>query len=131
MPKHVALFLMALSFGVALAACHGSTGVTPTPSPVPSYTPNPDDTHATVEVTIEGSPTPKIPVEISTPNPYPSGRPGTPFKTNYTNKDGYAAFSGLKYDGTYCWVALLGEGKTSSTCASWAIWQTSTITLGN
>jgi hypothetical protein len=130
MPNRISIFLAVLSLGVALAACHGSSSAVPTPSPVPSYTPNPNVKHAVVEVTILGSPTPNIPVSISTPHPYPSGRPGTPFRTNYTNKDGFAAFSGLKPDGFYCWVATLAPGQTSSTCQSWAFWQTSTITLG-
>jgi hypothetical protein len=131
MPNRVPLIaFVVLVFGVALAACHGSSTAPPTPTPLPSFTPNPDIKHAVVEVTIEGSPTPNIPVAISTPHPYPSGRPGTPFKTNKTNKNGFAGFSGLKPDGYYCWVATLAPGQTSSTCQGWAFWQTSTVMIG-
>jgi hypothetical protein len=130
MPNRLAILLALFSLGIALAACHSSTSAVPTPAPSSSFTPNPAIKNATVEVTILGSPTPAIPVEISTPHPYPSGRPGEPFKTNFTNKKGFVGFSGLKPSGTYCWVAILGSGQTSSTCQSWAFWQTTTITLG-
>jgi len=122
--------LFVLSLAAALAACHSSTSMTPTPAPSVSFTPNPNIKHATVEVTILGSPAPKITVDISTPHPYPSGRPGKTFATMVTNKKGLAIFYKLKPDGTYCWVAILGPGQTSSSCQSWTFWQTSTVMLG-
>ncbi len=130
MPNRLAILLALFSLGIALAACNSSTTPAPTPAPSVSFTPDPSIKTATVEVTILGSPTPHIAVEISTPHPYPSGRPGKPFKTNNTNKKGFATFAGLKPSGTYCWVAFVGSGQTSSTCQSWAFWQTSTVILG-
>jgi hypothetical protein len=128
MPKRllIALALVAL----AAAACHSGTSV-PTPSSSPaSPSPNPSITKATILVTINGTPQPKIPVDESTPANPASPRPGKTFETKVTNKKGLAKFDGLKPSKTYCWVALLGSGQTSSECAGWAIWQTGTITLG-
>jgi hypothetical protein len=122
--------LFVLSLAAALAACHGSSGVTPTPAPSTSFTPDPNIKHATVEVTILGTPAPKISVAISTPHPYPSGRPGKAFSTKITNKKGIVIFYDLKPDGTYCWVATLAPGQQSSTCQSWVDWQTTTVMLG-
>jgi hypothetical protein len=130
MPNRVFILLPVLSLAAALAACHGSTSPAPTTAPAVSPTPNQSITHATVEVTILGSPAPMIPVSISTPHPYPSGRPGMPFQTKDTNKKGFVGFDKLKPDGTYCWVATLAPGQTSSSCQSWAFWQTATVTLG-
>jgi len=85
---------------------------------------------ATVYVTINGTPQPRVPVEESTPtNPY-SPRPGKPFVTKNSGKKGYARFSGLNPSKTYCWVAVFGTGFKSSECAGWSVWQTSIIDLG-
>ena len=43
---------------------------------------------------------------------------------------GLAHFNMLDPKKTYCWVAVFGSGHNSSQCASWDIWQTSTILLG-
>jgi hypothetical protein len=130
MLNRVAILVAVLSLAIALPACHGSGGAVPTPAPSTSFTPNPNITHAVVEVTILGSPTPSIIVAISTPHPYPSGRPGAPFQKRYTDKKGYSVFVKLKPDGYYCWVATLAPGQTSSTCQGWQYWQTTTVMLG-
>jgi hypothetical protein len=129
MPKRLMICLAVAA--LAIAACHsyGNPSPTPTGSPV-SPQPNPSVKTARVLVTILGTPTARIPVEESTPRDKQSPRPGTPFETRRTNKNGMARFSHLKPNGVYCWVALLGQGHTSSECASWVIWQTSTIPLG-
>jgi hypothetical protein len=116
---------------LAVAACHSSSSVTPTPSYSPgSGSPNPKIKEAHILVTINGSPKPKIPVMESTPRSTSSPRPGKTFETLYTNAKGKATFTGLKPSKTYCWVAELGSGLTSSQCAGWAVWQTSIIILG-
>ncbi|HEY2475096.1 MAG TPA: hypothetical protein VGI19_09870 [Candidatus Cybelea sp.] len=129
MPKRLMLALAVAALMVA--ACHNNSSVTPTPSSTPvSPSPNPKITKATAEVTIKGTAVPHIPVEISTPANPESPRPGTPFDTRGTNKDGRAHFTGLNYKKTYCWVAVFGSGHNSSECASWAVWQSSIILLG-
>ncbi len=129
MPKRLLLGLAVAA--LVIAACHGSS-TTPTPSSSPlSPSPNPSITKATVQVTVAGTPAPRIPVEESTPKNPESPRPGTPFDTKNTGKKGYARFSGLKPSKTYCWVAIISPSFKSSECAGWPIWQTSTITLGN
>ncbi|HZV76882.1 MAG TPA: hypothetical protein VFF63_03865 [Candidatus Babeliales bacterium] len=128
MPK-VLLLVLAVA-ALAIAACHGSSSSpTPTPSPA-SPSPNPSVSMATILVTINGTPVPKIPVEESTPRVPASPRPGKPFFIKDSGKKGYARFSGLKPSGTYCWVAVFGSGFKSSECAGWAVWQTSIIYLG-
>jgi hypothetical protein len=128
MPKRLMIVLVAAA--LAIAACHNSS-VAPTPSGSPlSPSPNPSVTRATVLVTILGTPAPRIPVQESTPKNTASPRPGTPFETRRTNDKGKAFFSHLKPSKTYCWVAILAPGHTSSECAGWAVWQTSIITLG-
>jgi hypothetical protein len=128
MPKRL-LLVLAVS-ALAIAACHGSS-TTPTPSASPaSPSPNPSITMATVLVTIQGTPHARIPVEESTPTNPTSPRPGTPFITKLTGRKGYARFTDLKPSGTYCWVAVFSPRFKSSECAGWAVWQTSTITLG-
>jgi hypothetical protein len=131
MPKRL---LLALGLAaLAIAACHNGS-VSPSPSFTPlSPSPNPSITKATIEVTLAGTPAPKIPVQISTPlnRNTASARPGTPFETVNTGRKGLARFNHLKPDGTYCWVAIISPSFRSSTCDSWAIWQTSTIILGN
>jgi len=116
---------------LAVAACHNNSSTSPMPSFSPvSSSPNPKITAAHVLVTINGLPKPKIPVEESTPRSTASPRPGTPFETLLTNKQGKVKFTDLKPAKTYCWVANLGSGKKSFECAGWAVWQTSLITLG-
>lgn len=128
MPKRL-LLALALT-ALAVAACHsGSTTPTPSSSPA-SPNPNPSITKATILVTIGGTPAPKIPVEESTPRSTSSPRPGKPFDTQHTGRMGLAHFHGLKPSDTYCWVAIISPSFKSSECAGWAIWQTSTITLG-
>jgi hypothetical protein len=128
MPKRLLLALAAAA--LAIAACHGSS-TTPTPSASPaSPSPNPSITKASVEVTINDTPQPNIPVEESTPKDPNSPRPGTPFDTELTNKKGIAHFYKLNPSKTYCWVAYFSSRFQSSECAGWEIWQTGTITLG-
>ena len=116
---------------LAIAACHNSSSMTPQPSGSPaSPVPNPSVTRATIQVTILGTPAARIPVQESTPKNTASPRPGTPFETRHTNAKGRAFFSHLKPSKTYCWVALLSPGHTSSECAGWSVWQTSIINLG-
>jgi hypothetical protein len=130
MPKYLMVVLAAAAFALSAAACHSSS-MTPQPSGSPaSPSPNPSDTRATILVTILGSPAPRIPVQESTPKNPESPRPGTPFETRRTNSKGKAFFGHLKPSKTYCWVAILAPGHTSSECAGWSIWQTSIITLG-
>jgi hypothetical protein len=129
MPKRLLLVLGVAA--LAIAACKGgSTTPTPSSSPGGSPTPNPKITKAVVLVTIAGTPAPKIPVEESTPKNPASPRPGKPFDTVNTGLKGLAHFNHLKPSKTYCWVAIISPSIKSSECAGWAIWQTSTITLG-
>jgi hypothetical protein len=128
MPKRLMIVLCVAALMVA--ACHSGSSTTPTPSFTPgSPAPNPSITAAHVLVTINGSPKPRIPVEESTPRSTASPRPGTPFETLNTNKNGKVKFTGLKPAKTYCWVAILPQGK-SVECAGWEVWQTSIISLG-
>jgi hypothetical protein len=128
MPKRLLLALAVAA--VAIAACHSTPA--PTPSFTPSSpTPNPKITKASVYVTVNGTPVPRIPVEISTPRSTASPRPGKPFFTKNTGRKGHAAFTGLKPSQTYCWVAIVSPSVLYSTCASWPIWQAGTIDLGN
>lgn len=128
MPKRLLLALAVAA--LAIAACNGtpSTSATFTPS---SPTPDPKITKATINVTINGTPVPKIPVEISTPRSTASPRPGKPFFTKMTGKKGNASFTGLKPSQTYCWVAVIGSNYHASECADWEIWQSGTIDLPN
>lgn len=128
MPRRLLLALAVAA--LAVAACHGgSPSTTPTFTPS-SPTPNPMITKATIEVTIDGTPAPRIPVQISTPRSTASPRPGKPFFTQNTGKKGLAHFHGLKPSKTYCWVALISPSFHASECAEWEIWQSGTITLG-
>ena len=128
MPKRLLLALGVAA--LAVAACKGGS-TTPSPSSSPaSPSPNPSITKAVVEVTVAGTPAAKIPVEESTPRNPASPRPGTPFDTVITGKKGLAHFNHLKYNKTYCWVAIISPTITSSECAGWAVWQNSTILLG-
>ena len=132
MPKSVLILFAAAVLVVAIPACGnngGSGNVAPAPSV--SLTPNPKITDATVKVTVLGTPKAFSAVQISTPKSSASPRPGTPFQTLHTHKNGQAKFQNLKPSVTYCWVATLGpNGQTSSACASWLIWQYQPISLG-
>jgi hypothetical protein len=129
MPKRLMIVLSVVA--LAIAACHSSSSTTPTPSFSPgSPAPNPSITAAHVYVTINGSPRAHIPVLESTPKSTSSPRPGKAFETLNTNKKGKVKFTGLKPAKTYCWVAQLAPGQTSSQCAGWEIWQSSIINLG-
>lgn len=129
MPKRL-LFALAIT-AIAVAACKsGSTSSPPTNTPI-SPSPNPSIKTATIQVTLAGTPAPKIPVEISTPKNPASPRPGTPFFTKDSGKKGFARFPNLKINKTYCWVAIISPSFKSSDCAGWEIWQTTTILLGN
>ncbi|MBV8155759.1 MAG: hypothetical protein JO029_01730 [Candidatus Eremiobacteraeota bacterium] len=131
MPKRVSILFAGFALALAFAACNNSSStITPTPAPSGTITPNPKDRSAAIEVTILQSPAPHIPVQISTPRSSSSPRPGTPFATQNTGKKGMTIFRKLNPTKTYCWVAQLGSGQTSSTCASWDVWQTSIISLG-
>lgn len=129
MPKRLLLALAVAA--LAIAACHSYNSVSPTPSSSPaSPSPNPSITKATILVTVKGTPAPHVPVEESTPKNPASPRPGKPYETIYTGRQGFARFKGLKPSKTYCWVAIISPSFRSSECAGWAVWQTSTITLG-
>ncbi len=123
-------FLYRSALAATLSACGGSSTATPTPAPSSSFTPDPNITSTSVEVTIQQSPTAGIPVQESTPANPASPRPGTPFITTNTNKDGTVKFRKLDPNKTYCWVAIIGPGQTSSQCADWTVWQFDTIELG-
>ncbi|MGC1380153.1 MAG: hypothetical protein WA814_03905 [Candidatus Baltobacteraceae bacterium] len=129
MPKRFMIFLAIAA--LAIAACHSSSSTTPLPSGSPgSPAPNPSIKKATILVTNLGSPVPRVPVEESTPRSKTSPRPGTPFQTKNTGMKGLVRFLDLKPSQTYCWVAHISPGHTSSECAGWAVWQTGTVTLG-
>jgi hypothetical protein len=130
MPKRVMIVLAAVCLGIAVPACHYNSGVSVTTSPSASFTPNPSITAATISVTVLGTPAANIPVQESTPKSSSSPRPGTPFVTKRTQKNGQVKFKDLKPSQTYCWVAVLGPNQTSSQCAGWEIWQSQPIPLG-
>lgn len=131
MPKRLLLAVAAVALFIS-AACHSNTSTTPTPSYSPiSPSPNPSIKKATVEVTVAGTPVAQVPVEISTPKNPGSPRPGHAFETLDTGKKGLVHFKGLKPSKTYCWLAIIAPSFKSSECAGWAVWQTSTIMLGN
>jgi hypothetical protein len=129
MPKALAVFIAAMALAITLSDCGGSSTSSPTPAPSASYTPDPNITSTTIEVTVLQTPTAGIPVQESTPANPASPRPGTPFLTRNTNKDGTVKFSSLDPNKTYCWVAILPVG-TSSQCANWTVWQFDSIELG-
>ena len=131
MPKSVLILFAAAVLAVAIPACGNNSSGSVAPSPSVSLTPDPKITDATVKVTVLGTPKAFSAVQISTPKSSASPRPGTPFQTLFTHKNGQAKFQHLKPSQTYCWVAKLGpNGQTSSTCASWLIWQYQPISLG-
>ncbi|MGB8965854.1 MAG: hypothetical protein WCB99_09460 [Candidatus Cybelea sp.] len=128
MPKRLMIILAVAS--LAIAACHSYTTPPVTSSSPFSPSPNPAVTKAAVLVTILQTPAANIPVEESTPTNATSPRPGRPFVTKKTDKKGLVNFNHLIPSQTYCWVAVLGTGITSSICAAWPVWQTGTISLG-
>jgi len=134
MPKRaIILLLAAISLGLAVPACNKSTTPNPTPAPSVSFTPDPNVSSTIIKVTIQGSPTAKIPVDESTPSSMTNPRPGTTIVTHRTGSDGTTVFKNLTPSATYCWVAVLGPPPTpptSSTCAPWDVWQNNTITIG-
>jgi len=128
MPRRLLIVLAVAA--LAIAACHSSS-VSPTPTPLPaSPSPNPSITKAVVLVTVQGTPAPHVPVDISTPKNTASPRPGTPFETVKTGLQGLSRFNHLKPSQTYCWVAIISPSFRSSECAGWAVWQTGDILLG-
>lgn len=130
MPKPAFILPGVLSLALLIAACNNSTPPNPTPAPSVSLSPNPKISVATISVTIQQTPAAHIPVQESTPRSSASPRPGQPFATQRTGKDGMTKFKNLKPGQTYCWVAILGPNQTSSTCAGWEIWQYQPISLG-
>jgi len=131
MPKRASILFAAVALALSFAACGGgSSGVAPTTAPSGNITPNPKDRSASVDVTILGSPAPKVAVQISTPKSSASPRPGTPFGTEYTNKKGTARFNNLNPNKMYCWVALITASQSSSICAPFYIWQGGPVSLG-
>ncbi|HEY1429720.1 MAG TPA: hypothetical protein VGF18_09105 [Candidatus Tumulicola sp.] len=130
MPKALAVFIAAMALAISLADCGGSSTSSPTPEPSSSFTPDPNITSTTITVTWQTSPLPSAPVAESTPANPASPRPGTPFQTLDTKKDGTVKFGKLDPNKTYCWVATLPKG-TSSQCANWTVWQFDGIQLGN
>jgi hypothetical protein len=130
MPKRLLIVLAAVA--LTIAACNSnSSSSTPSPSFSPSSpAPNPSIHKATVMVTINGTPAPRIPVDESTPRSTSSPRPGTPFDTQKTGKKGLAHFHQLKPNKIYCWVAKISPSFKSSECAGWGVWQNETINLG-
>ncbi len=129
MPKSLLFALAVAALVIAACSSGGSSSPSPTVSPG-SPLPNPSITTAKVFVSVNGTPAPKIPVEISTPKNTASARPGTPFETKNTGQQGYVRFKDLKPSKTYCWVATISAHFKSSECASWEIWQSSIIPLG-
>jgi hypothetical protein len=130
MPKTAFILFACIGVIASVAACHGSTSVTPTPVPSFSASPDPTITSAVIKVTILGSPAPHIPVQESTPSSKSSPQPGTTIITSKTGDLGAVKFYKLKPAATYCWVAVLGPSQTSSVCAPWPSWQSGPITIG-
>lgn len=130
MPKRASIFLAVIALTLPVAACGGNSTPTASPTAVPSITPNPKDTTAKINVTILGTPVPKVAVEISTPKSSASPRPGTPFNTETTDKNGTATFKNLKPSKTYCFVADLTASQSSSICTPFYIWQGGPVQLG-
>jgi hypothetical protein len=129
MPRALAVFISVVALAISLSDCGGSSTSSPTPAPSTSFTPNPSITSTTIQVTWNQSPLPNAPVAESTPASQSSPRPGTPFQTDTTKKDGTVKFGHLNPNKTYCWVATLPRG-TSSQCADWTVWQYGSIELG-
>ena len=128
MPRRASLFLAGLSLVLTFAACNnGGSSVTPTPGPTASTSPNPKDRSAQIDVSILGTPAPKIPVEMSTPR---NGRPGHPIATKTTGPKGSVIFYGLNVNKTYCWKALLSASSSSYFCGNWTFWQFQPISIG-
>ncbi len=134
MPK---AFLIALAVAAsALAACSNynpsSIYTTPTATPVPSFSPNPAITSASVTFTVAGTPIPNQPIAMSTPDP--SGQPGTAIATVLTNSTGVAAFSSLTYTATYCWTTMYtppgAQPQSYSACLGPQYWYGG-VRLGN
>ena len=134
MPKRS--FIACAFAAAALAACsyNGNNiyGTPSTPTPVPSYSPNPAITSASVTFSVGGTPIPNQPIAMSTPTA--SGQPGTAIATVLTDSTGTAKFSNLVYTATYCWqTSYTPPGtamQTYATCLPQQYWGTS-VHLGN
>lgn len=137
MPKR--FFFACAMAAAALAACSNNAnniyGTPATPTPIPSYSPNPAITTANVTFTVASSPIPNQPIAMSTPDA--SGQPGTPIATVNTNSSGVAAFTGLSDTATYCWTTMYTPTSTPppqpqkyTACASQEFWAAG-VHLGN
>ncbi|MDQ2866289.1 MAG: hypothetical protein M3R51_08685 [Candidatus Eremiobacteraeota bacterium] len=136
MPKR---FLFACAIVAAVfAACNNSNPydayVTPSsPTPNPSYSPNPIVTAATVTFSVAATPIPNQPIAMSTPDV--AGRPGAAIVTIPTSATGSAAFTGLVATKTYCWTTMYtpsgAQPQNYSICAGPQYWQISPVHIGN
>ena len=104
MPKW--FFIACAVAAAALAACSNYNannvyGNPATPTPSPSYSPNPAITSATVTFSVGGTPIPNQSIALSIPNA--NGQPGAPITSLLTNTSGQATFTNLTYTQTYCW----------------------------
>jgi hypothetical protein len=107
MPKRILIAIALAALG--LAACNSNNLVTaPTPSPTTSPTLAPGASTAPVYVTINGSPVPNVPVQLSTPDA--NGAPGNPLVTQTTGPNGGTTFTGLTAAKLYCFKAIVDRG---------------------
>lgn len=136
MPKR--FFLAFAIVAAVLAACSNSNpylaySTTSTPTPNPSYSPNPAITGASVTFSIAATPIPNQPIAMSTPDP--SGRPGTTIVTVLTNSAGTSAFTGMTATQTYCWQTMYtppgAQPQNYSICANPQYWQSAPVHIGN
>lgn len=135
MPKR---FIFACTIAAAaLAACSQTNpssiyGNPATATPIPTYSPNPSVTAASVTFTVAGSPVPNQPIAMSTPDA--SGQPGTAIQTVNTDSTGVAKFTGLTYTATYCWTTTYtpagAQAQQYSSCVPQQVWS-SGVHLGN
>ncbi len=135
MPKR--FFFACAMASAALAACSGYNsnniyGPPSTPTPLPSYSPNPAITTANVTFSVAGNTIANQPIAMSTPDA--AGQPGTTITTINTNSTGVAAFSGLTDTTTYCWTTMYtpasAQPQEYSACVPQQFWG-SGVHLGN
>lgn len=135
MPKRY--FFACAVAAAMLAACSNYNpasiyGTPTTPTPIPSYSPNPAITSSNVTFSVGGTPIPNQPIAMSTPDA--SGRPGTAITTVLTNSSGVAAFTNLVYTTTYCWTTTYtpagAQQQQYSACVPQSTWGTG-VHLGN